>query len=25
VEQALVSWLGWPTKYDSWVDLSEIQ
>jgi hypothetical protein len=25
VEQALVSWLGWPKKYDSWVYLSEIQ
>jgi len=25
VEQALVRWLGWPKKFDSWVDVSEIQ
>lgn len=25
VERALVRWLGWPKKYDSWIDVSEIQ
>ena len=25
VERALVRLLGWPKKYDSWIDVSEIQ
>lgn len=25
VKQALVRWLGWPKKFDSWIDVKEIQ
>ena len=25
VQQALVRWLGWPKKFDSWIDVKEIQ